>query len=153
MILQLIEELGAELWRAYSEVLKRREDTGAWPPVKETAALALSHGCDPWALLALTRGELPEVEHSKPHRLLGRLTPLSDPTSHSGRPSVLAPTPTCLAALQLIADRLYAYVIDPWAREVHPRDLQLYADNWREALERKTPLTKPRLSLGLELRQ
>jgi len=157
MILQLIEELGPEFWSAYAAVLRERDRLGTWPSVKDTPALALNHGCDPWALLALTRQELPEVEHCKPHRLLGGMAPLSNPHSHTGRPSVLAPTPTCLAALQLIADRLYAYVIDPWAREVHPRDLGRYADNWREALNRKSPLSRlapykvepPSLGLGL----
>jgi hypothetical protein len=136
----LIESLPPALWRAYAAARDERDRTGAWPSVARVRALAQQHGACPWALLALTRGELPELDRER--RLTGELVRIDDPTAWT-RPTVLAPTPDCLRALYLAAADLYCRVVDPWGRDVPLQDLDRAARDWAD-----TVAGDPRTSLA-----
>ena len=62
---QVIESIEPALWAAYSVAAADRRDEGAWPDVPRLARLADRLDTCPWALLALTRAELPELDRDR----------------------------------------------------------------------------------------
>jgi len=126
----VIEALPAELWFAYARARRLRTASGEWPEPVAVHRCAAVADADPWALLVLTRGELPELDPSR--RLTGGLAAVDD-LSRYARPLVLAPTPDALLALRL-AETLYCEVVDPWGRRVDRRWLERAASDWSEPL-------------------
>ena len=133
---QVIEAIEPALWVAYGVARAHRSDVGEWPEVPHLARQAENSQVDPWALIIMTRAELPELDREK--MLTGRLVRFDD-RDVFWRPTVLAPTPDALVALYLMAAELYADVVDPWGRRVVPRDLHAYATDWTEAANATGP--------------
>lgn len=135
-MLHLLERLPPELWVAYGRARAARAAAGAWPALAGLRRLAEEEDACPWALAVLTTGQLPRLSYAD-RRLTGELVSVLDRDVAWGeRPLVLAPTPDALLALQLVLPWVYAHVVDPWAREVPPRELDRAAGDWAEAVHR-----------------
>lgn len=126
---RLLHKLSSELWASYAQARAWHDQEGTWPHPEEVARCAHREGADPWPLLVLTRGELPELDDQR--RPSGELAPVADATRYC-RPLVLAPTADTLTALRLL-DSLYCEVVDPWGRRVARRWLEGAAADWERA--------------------
>jgi hypothetical protein len=130
----LLDALPTAFWSAYAQARREREQDQTWPSTERIREIAVAHHACPWALLAMTRGELPEFD---PHAL----TP-GPPASvrcaagdtDAPRPVLVAPTPDTMRVLYLTATDLDAWVVDPTGRRVEPAELQAFADRWAEAI-------------------
>jgi len=133
------EHLPPELWLAYAQARRLRAASDVAPSVGVLAELARSAGADPWALLLLVRGELPErgqrlCRARKAERLTGKLVSVLRGAVY-GRPAAVVPTAQAAWACVLAEDRLYAHLYDPWDRQLFPRgrsaaDLIAWAREW-----------------------
>jgi len=138
-----MESVSPQLWAAYARTLREHRGQGGWPDLAELRRLAEEEEACPWALSVLTAGLLPELaEDSTPpgrrrrRALTGELASIYDPEALLGRPTVLAPTPDCLIALLIAGQFVYAYVVDPWGRELTLPQLNQAARDWTEAIHR-----------------
>lgn len=118
-----VERISTGTWAAYAQARLLRSARGDWPSAETLLRLAEDQGGDGWALLVLTRGELPRRGDR------GRLERVFDPEQWT-RPLVEVPTCEALWACVLESERLYAYLHDPRGRELKLRWLHGSAVQW-----------------------
>lgn len=126
----LIEKLSPDTLTAYTRLRAVHDKIGTWPPAERVCQVADDCGGDRWAVLALTRGELPELDDRK--QQTGKLVSYRRDPQYYTRRRVLAPTPETMVVLELYALDLYCDVHDPWLRKVDIRDLSRWAGQWIE---------------------
>ncbi len=130
---QARENIGPATWHAYAQALAARSALGEWPSATTLLELARSEGADPWALLVLTRGELPGLTPDRPRAPTGELERIFAMRERYARPTVLVPTCEALWACVLTEDQLYARLRDPWDRLIDPRTRYRSARDWSGA--------------------
>ncbi len=136
---QAREKIGAATWHAYAQALAARSALGEWPSATTLLELARSEGADPWALLVLTRGELPGLTPDRPREPTGRIEGIFARDRYWWRPTVLVPTCEALWAVVLSDDMLYARLRDPWERQLDLRHLLPYAREWSRPSDSRVP--------------
>jgi hypothetical protein len=121
----IIERISDGTWRAYAQARALHSATGTWPRAATLARLAVDAEGDPWALLVLTRGELPS--RAEPSVCIPAFT-----RDHvmCERPDLVVPTVEALWAVSLGEERLYARLCDVDDRRIKPRDLARQAARW-----------------------
>ena len=124
------EQIGPGTWHAYAHALAARSARGGWPSAETLIEVAQGEGADPWALLVLTRGELPGLTPDRPREPTGRIEGIFARDRYWTRPTVLVPTCEALWAVVLCDDMLYARLRDPWERQLDLRHLLPYARQW-----------------------
>ena len=127
------EKIGSATWHAYAQALAARSALGEWPSATTLLELARDEGADPWAVLVLTRGELPGLTPERPRELTGKIEGIFGGPEYWTRPTVLVPTCEALWAVVLSSDQLYARLRDPWDRLIDPRHLLRSARDWPSA--------------------
>jgi hypothetical protein len=138
----LMDRVSAGTWAAYAQARAIRTAKGDWPAASTLYRLAEAEGGDGWALLVLTRGELPARGTRPPGRRRERELPgnleriFQRPGEVWTRPQVVVPTCEAMWACVLNADFLYAYLYDPWEREVKLYHLERAAGDWQGLLDR-----------------
>jgi hypothetical protein len=137
----LVERVSAGTWAAYGQARALRATKGDWPTAATLHRLAEAEGGDGWALLVLTRGELPgrgdrDARQRREHELPGTLEPIFRQGQLWTRPLVVVPSCQALWACALSEANLYAYLYDPWDREIRMRDLEQAARDWQELIDR-----------------
>ena len=138
------EQIRPTTWHAYAHALSARSALGDWPSAQTIFELARGEGADPWALLMLTRGELPGLTPERPRKPTGRIERVFAGGEYWTRPTVLVPTCETLWACVLCDDQLYARLRDPWDREIDPRTRHRSALDWSGA---DGELTPPKIQL------
>ena len=141
------EQIAPGTWHAYAHALAGRSARGGWPSAATLLEVARGEGADPWALLVLTRGELPGLTPERPREPTGKIERIFAGGEYWTRPTVLVPTCEALWAVVLSDDMLYARLRDP-DRALDLRHLLRYARDWsRPTLG--SELTPPRIQLDL----
>ncbi len=142
------EQISPATWHAYAHAMAARSTLGSWPSAETLLEVAQGEGADPWALLVLTRGELPGLTPDRPREPTGKIEGIFARDRYWTRPTVLVPTCEALWAVVLCDDMLYARLRDPWERQLDLRHLLRYARDWsRPTLG--SELTPPRIQLEL----
>ncbi len=140
------EQISPATWHAYAHALAARSARGGWPSAETLIEVAQSEGgADPWALLVLTRGELPGLTPDRPREPTGRIERIFARDGYWTRPTVLVPTCEALWAVVLCDDMLYARLRDPWERRLDLRHLLPYAREWSRPSDSRVPY---RIQLG-----
>ncbi len=133
------EQIGPGTWHAYAHALAARSARGGWPSAETLIEVARGEGADPWALLVLTRGELPGLTPDRPREPTGRIEGIFARGRYWWRPTVLVPTCEALWAVVLSDDMLYARLRDPWERQLDLRHLLPYAREWSRPSDSRVP--------------
>ena len=133
------ERIGAGTWHAYAHALAARSALGDWPSAATLLEVATGEGADPWALLVLTRGELPGLTPDRPREPTGGIERIFAGGEYWTRPTVLVPTCEALWAVVLSDGMLYARLRDPWERRLDLRYLLQYARDWSRPMGQLAP--------------
>ncbi len=133
------ERIRPGTWHAYAHALAGRSARGGWPSAATLLEVAHGEGAEPWALLVLTRGELPGLTAERPRAPTGELERIFAMRERCARPTVLVPTCEALWAVVLSDDMLYARLRDPWERQLDLRHLLPYARQWSRPSDSRVP--------------
>ena len=133
------ERVGPTTWHAYGHALAARSARGGWPSAATLIEVAQGERADPWALLVLTRGELPGLTPDRPREPTGKIERIFAGGGYWTRPTVLVPTCEALWAVVLSDHQLYARLRDPWERRLDPRHLLRCALDWSRPSDSRVP--------------
>ena len=71
------EQISPATWHCYAHARSARSAGGGWPSAEALIEVARGEGADPWALLVLTRGELPGLTPDRPREPTGTIEGIS----------------------------------------------------------------------------
>ena len=127
---QIMKKISHGTWNAYGIARLHYDENGEWLGVGELFALAKRLKADPWALLALTRGELPSRDPNDAGGIeleqvfLGR-----DEYTHK-RPNVIAPSLETVWVLLLHEWDLHARIYSISDQPIKQNKYRQSLTNW-----------------------